>query len=94
MQLVLLPLVAMHVFDEMLWRTEDGEQWAVRLHVARCKVLIPLAHANQTHSLHSLAHLAQLNQTRATALYSLAVAGLSMARRPGYGEPRNQTRPK
>jgi hypothetical protein len=52
-----------------------------------------LAHANQTHSLHSLAHLAQLNQTRATALYSLAMAGLSMARRPGYGEPRNQTRP-
>jgi hypothetical protein len=65
----------------------------VRLHVARCKVLIPLAHANQTHSLHSLTHLAQLNQTRATALYRLAVAGLSMARRPGYGEARNQIRP-
>jgi hypothetical protein len=56
-QLVLLPLVAMHVFGEMLQRTEDGEQWAVRLHVARCKVLVPLAHANQTQPLHSLAHL-------------------------------------
>ena len=65
----------------------------VRLHVAGCKVPIPLVHANQTHSLHSLAHLVQLNQTRATAGLSLAVAGEPRARRPGLLERRNQTRP-
>jgi hypothetical protein len=60
----------------------------VRLHVAGSKISIPLVH-----SLHNLAHLVQINQTRGTALSSLAVAGLSMARRPGLLELGNQTRP-
>jgi hypothetical protein len=65
----------------------------VRLHVARCKVSIPSVHANQTQSLHRPAHLAQTNQTRASALSILTVAGLSLARWPGLLELRNQTRP-